>query len=527
MAFIKTYNIIDLFSGAGGLSLGFRQTGRVNIVAAAELNPHARKTYKRNFKVKKFYSDVRAIDYVQLEEEVGSIDILIGGPPCQGFSNANRQRTALINQNSRLVKEYVRAICTLKPTVFIMENVAALRSERHRFIMGEEDLCDARMLEAPLKEETLDLLPARASFEGALAWIRDFDDNVNIFSDSLYKELNTLYRYRKNREKFDAILKKHATGLCRQLIECMEAGAGDESSMLQEQNAACVAALLAYIEEPSAFADMIDSLENALLLQRAIRRKKELMDHRIHVFNYREEKGGIVAVVRTYAVLDYIRIMLSVAPHRYTLSESTLNALHYGAPQKRERFILVGFLSDACAAEYKPPTPRYAADHYHTVRDAICDLQECVPSPHDHLSKLGRDLRGIRLCNHVITATTPAALERFHALKEGQNFHDLDPTLKTTYTDTARTQKTIYMRLRYDAPCGTVVNVRKSMWIHPTLDRAISIREAARLQTFPDSFIFEGTKDAQYQQVGNAVPPCLAKSIAESIISVLDRDTHT
>ncbi len=79
------------------------------------------------------------------------------------------------------------------------------------------------------------------------------------------------------------------------------------------------------------------------------------------------------------------------------------------------------------------------------------------------------------------------------------------------------------MRLKYDEASGTVVNVRKSMWIHPVLDRAISIREAARLQTFPDSFVFEGTKDSQYQQVGNAVPPFLAKAIAESLFSLLDK----
>ena len=98
-----------------------------------------------------------------------------------------------------------------------------------------------------------------------------------------------------------------------------------------------------------------------------------------------------------------------------------------------------------------------------------------------------------------------------------------DSNLKSTYSDAERTQNTIYMRLKYDEPCGTVVNVRKSMWIHPELDRAISIREAARLQTFPDSFIFEGTKDNQYQQIGNAVPPFLAKEIAKSIIISLDK----
>ena len=82
------------------------------------------------------------------------------------------------------------------------------------------------------------------------------------------------------------------------------------------------------------------------------------------------------------------------------------------------------------------------------------------------------------------------------------------------------------MRLQYNEPSGTVVNVRKSMWIHPELDRAISIREAARLQTFPDSFVFEGTKDSQYQQVGNAVPPFLAKAIASSVLNTLQAKTE-
>ena len=65
------------------------------------------------------------------------------------------------------------------------------------------------------------------------------------------------------------------------------------------------------------------------------------------------------------------------------------------------------------------------------------------------------------------------------------------------------------------------------MWIHPEEDRAISIREAARLQTFPDSFVFCGTKDQQYQQVGNAVPPIMAKAIAEELINLLEQSDET
>jgi DNA (cytosine-5)-methyltransferase 1 len=60
------------------------------------------------------------------------------------------------------------------------------------------------------------------------------------------------------------------------------------------------------------------------------------------------------------------------------------------------------------------------------------------------------------------------------------------------------------------------------MWIHPYLDRAITVREAARLQSFPDRFIFTGPKDAQYQQVGNAVPPLLAEAIAKKVLENLE-----
>jgi DNA (cytosine-5)-methyltransferase 1 len=71
------------------------------------------------------------------------------------------------------------------------------------------------------------------------------------------------------------------------------------------------------------------------------------------------------------------------------------------------------------------------------------------------------------------------------------------------------------------------MNVRKSMWIHPILNRALSIREAARLQSFPDSFIFHGRKNSQYQQVGNAVPPLLGQAIAECLLEQLGMQSES
>jgi DNA (cytosine-5)-methyltransferase 1 len=169
-----------------------------------------------------------------------------------------------------------------------------------------------------------------------------------------------------------------------------------------------------------------------------------------------------------------------------------------------------------------------------TVGDAILDLQNCevsyskdeqgvvIPESDYPISEYAQSLRydGL-LFNHMATETTPEVLERFKALKEGENFHKLPRQLVESYEKPERTQNTIYLRLDSKKYSGTVVNVRKSMWIHPKLDRAITVREAARLQSFPDNFIFEGTKDSQYQQVGNAVPPLMAKAIAENLLRYL------
>lgn len=540
MITIKTYNIIDLFSGAGGLSLGFKQTGKINIVAAAENNPNARKTYKRNFaEVKRLYPDVRTIDYNELKEAVGQVDIVIGGPPCQGFSNANRQHSTIISMNNRLVKEYVRAICELQPTAFVMENVAMLKSQVHRFFLEENDMTNAKILNLPLREDNIEILPQNMNFEGSRELILSAPNGVQYaWAETFYKTINLLYRYRINQPKFDLSLAKYEKKLVPQLQELFRGFNGTESSnRIQQKDSFMAIQILNYIENKEkreeSFDRVIQAIRDSLLIQRALLKVKELSDNNIHVFDYVEKDGGLYATVKSYSVLDYLQGILENEPYNYTLKCDTLNAISFGAPQRRERFIMVGLKKDL-NIEYTYPEATFTEGSYRTVRDAISDIQDIEPGkevtdsyftlpPHPEAQGLEKELRGRCLHNHITTATRETALSRFKALKAGENFHDFSPELKTTYSNAERTQNTIYMRLKYDEPSGTVVNVRKSMWIHPELDRAISIREAARLQTFPDSFIFEGTKDSQYQQVGNAVPPFLAKAVAESIISILDQ----
>ena len=281
---------------------------------------------------------------------------------------------------------------------------------------------------------------------------------------------------------------------------------------------------------------ILANIEQAIMIQRMLGKAKEIFDNELVVEKYLGGKN-IVACIRSYAVYDYLSSILQSDDNGYVLNSKVLCAADYGAPQKRMRFVIVGVkkkISDKIAL----PIGSFDEDQYRTVRDAIEDLEDVKPvysleedkgtniGNVEEISTLGRQLRNTTvLKNHIVTKTTSIAMERFKALKQGQNFHALNDALKSnTYTDVSRTQNTIYLRLNYDEPSGTVVNVRKSMWIHPTLDRAISVREAARLQTFPDSFVFCGTKDKQYQQVGNAVPPIMAKAIAKKIAKVLDKN---
>lgn len=90
------YKTMDLFAGAGGLSYGFEMTNKFQIVAVAEKNENARKTYQSNHKKKdeiEIIKDVIGCNFTKLNKEIGGIDIIIGGPPCQGFQMQIDKRT--------------------------------------------------------------------------------------------------------------------------------------------------------------------------------------------------------------------------------------------------------------------------------------------------------------------------------------------------------------------------------------------------------------------------------------------------
>lgn len=531
------YSVVDLFAGAGGLSYGFLQTGRFSIKAAFENNRNAQETYKRNHGNTPVYNDVTDALSDDVKVKLGKVDVVIGGPPCQGFSNVNRQKNHAISQNNSLVKKFVQVVLHLNPKAFVMENVSMLQSDIHRFYVDETDAETIKKYSIKTTPSEIRLLDSEFIFQG----VADVAKNMARISSYLWKEndylsLNIVFKTLNNPKKLCASLethKKRLLALANNLIAAL-----DENDSLLKHSYDAGVAIQSYFTVSATYeaAERVcRAVKPAIMLQRMLSKAKEILDNRIVVDHYSTE-DGLVAHVTSMAVIDYIESILGATSTGYCINYGVLPAVAFGAPQKRMRFVLIGVKKTICD-DVKLPIGTFTEANYSTVKDAIKDLEEIetatevsdgdrgiqVPDALKDISELGKQLRDSKnLCNHVSTATTPDALKRFMAIKQGDNFHSLPPELKTTYSDTKRTQNTIYLRLKYDEPSGTVVNVRKSMWIHPVKHRALSIREAARLQTFPDSFVFCGTKDSQYQQVGNAVPPILAKAIAEHLCGYLD-----
>ncbi len=508
------YKTLDLFAGAGGLSYGFEMTGKYEVVAAVELNQYARETYRRNHKNKliEIYSDVRKIDFKELNDRL-HIDVVIGGPPCQGFSNANRQKNHIVSMNNSLVKEYFRAIREIKPIAFIMENVSMLASDTHRFYdstIDHDDIAKFHIETIPdeiiisnADKDLFDLLQSNYTFY--------------MLNDQLVHLLNILYKKKNSKEQQNKYWKNHKI----ELFKCLKKEIERETLNDNIRNDLIILKKNFDSETPSE--EYLSVLSRILNLQKALQNIRELEDNNI-IYTLKMTENKIIAEVKSYAVIDYISAILG---NEYVHEGVTLNATWFGVPQERKRHIRFGVRKDCAKESFVLPTEPKSYKKI-SVGEAILDLQsyQVTSDPldafhyyndTDPISEYGKKMRkGAKgVYNHLTCNTSETALKRFKALKEGENFHNLPDEMKSTYANPARTQNTIYLRLNSELPSGTVVNVRKSMWIHPKLDRPVSVREAARLQSFPDRFVFEGPKDSQYQQVGNAVPPLLAKTVAE------------
>jgi DNA (cytosine-5)-methyltransferase 1 len=364
---------IDLFAGAGGLSLGFEKAG-FDILYAIENDKYAAETYGQNRKTSSVIVDGRDINEVSPKEilqklrlKAGELDIIIGGPPCQGFSTSNMKTRHLNNPQNRMVFKFIDFIKTLSPRWFLMENVAGLDS-----------------------------------FE---------------------------------------------QGSVRNLLNAM-------------------------------FRDL-----------------------------------------------------------GYTTECLILNSLNFGIPQSRKRIYFIGNRVGDTMVFIERLRKKIITKPV-TVLETISDLPhlktgnpiDYLPYKRDgNLTKYQVAMRSGtdgKVANNLVSSNTELVIERFRHIRQGENLLKLArraPHLVTNYKNIEKCHHWIYLRLAWNRPSVTLNNFRKNMLIHPTQHRGLSVREAARLQSFPDQYIFYGPLNSQQQQVANSVPPILAQKIATEISELIGR----
>lgn len=238
----------------------------------------------------------------------------------------------------------------------------------------------------------------------------------------------------------------------------------------------------------------------------------------------------------------------------YTCSFAELLAAQYGVPQMRWRMVFIGFRLDLSIPEcYGFPAPTHGRrgigdlisnctihpedqEGFLRTLDAIGDLPPVeageenpryVGKPNRAYQIRMRDGAGDRVENHYAPRLSALNLARLAHLKAGQDWRDLPYDLLPDGMKRAKRKDHTrrYSRMTWDGVPRSIItrfrDPKSGEYTHPAQNRTISIREAARIQSFPDRFVFEGANTEQYDQVGNAVPPDLARAIACEIAACL------
>ncbi|MFY1045974.1 DNA cytosine methyltransferase [Chryseobacterium sp. GP-SGM7] len=207
----------------------------------------------------------------------------------------------------------------------------------------------------------------------------------------------------------------------------------------------------------------------------------------------------------------------------YSTTEDVLFASDYGVPQHRNRFIMVG---NRLGINFEFPQK---FDYKVSVEDAISDLpslkngdninelsySKSISNSSDYAKLMRKNSK--KCLQNFVSRNRDYVLERYKHIGQGQNWKAIPDELMQNYKDKNNCHSGIYKRLNASLPSVVISNYRKNMLIHPFENRGLSVREAARLQSFPDDFIFKGTLSHIQQQIGNAVPPLLAEVIFKAI----------
>lgn len=238
-----------------------------------------------------------------------------------------------------------------------------------------------------------------------------------------------------------------------------------------------------------------------------------------------ENVRGIVTSNNGYAKDRIYEIFES---RGYSVNHMILNAIDYGVPQKRLRnfFVMIdgkeSFDFNTLSKVENAITVKEAIGELYEYDNSDKEPFELKSAPRTEFQKYLRSEDGV-VTNNEVRYPAEKVQRRISYVPQGGNWEDVPPELWPS--DRNNRHSSAYKRLAEDEPSCTIdTGNNHSNYFHPLYNRIPTVREAARLQSFKDSFVFEGNRSEQYRQVGNAVPPLLAKAIAERLIEVLDEE---
>ncbi len=264
--------------------------------------------------------------------------------------------------------------------------------------------------------------------------------------------------------------------------------------------------------------------------------------YRPKLFVFENVPGILSAAPDGTPITDKIKAEFNAAGYEILadLRNAVVNASDYGVPQNRSRVVIVGLDKNVYTSPqetlerfYTVLLPNQKVKHIKTVREAIGDLPACTPhfDEESHKKKISHDTPKCDISWHIPRYSNPRDMDTFHILEEdvasGRKEYD-SKKISELYEEKIGSKSPIhrYHVLDPDEPSTTIIaHLYKdgNRFIHydPSQQRTITVREAARLQSFPDDFDFVGSRGNAYQMIGNAVPVLLAKAIAQAISELL------
>lgn len=548
----KVYTHVSLFSGAGGLDIGLEQAG-FHTVWANDFNHDACETHRLWSNATVVEGDIGKVDYKTIQD----CDIASFGFPCQGFSLSGPRK--INDSRNVLYRHCVKLVEKKQPKLFLAENVKGLLT------LGGGKIKDAIIADFESKGYVVSINLVNAA---------DYhvpEDRQRILLVGIRKDLA---------EKYGVEFKVPAPFpdriSIRQALEGLAPATDDEickeaySSRYMSRNrkrgwdsvSFTIPAMAKQVPLWPGSPDMVKAGKNLsedILCQAIGNRKvdvvvggppcqsystlgKRQMDARanlfmeykrvLHILHPRaflfENVKGILSMDKG-ALFEHVR--KEFEDIGYSLQYKILNAVDYGVPQLRERVILVGFLGDN-PFQYPEPTHGEGLLPYVTLQDALKDLPALAcgekstvyaAPPDDEFLSWVRQGGSDTLMEHKAPNNSAHLRRIMETLKDGQGKDDLPEELrpKSGFKNT-------YAKLWWEKPATTITRnfacPSSSRCIHPRDSRALTIREGARLQSFPDNYQFYGSDCLKRLEIGNAVPPLLSVALAEQMLKALDTE---